>query len=152
MTALSSLRLPLLIAMGSIACGLIGTAAFPDEAARSIWDGVYTAAQAQRGATEYSAHCTECHMDTLSGDGAEVPPLSGKPFTNNWDGLDLTELYDRIHDTMPQSNPGTLSAQQVVDLMAYILSGNNIPAGTKELPVDTASLKAIHFDAKRPSH
>ncbi len=146
-----------LIAIASIACGIIsavlGTpASRAQDASRSIWDGVYTAGQAQRGATEYTSHCVVCHMDNLAGDGAGIPALTGKMFLLDWDGLSLTALFDRIHTTMPQSNPGSLNAQQVADLMAYLMSQNRIPAGAMELPGDAPSLDAIHFDAKRPNH
>lgn len=143
--------------MAALACGIFvaavgATASSAQDASRSIWDGVYTAAQAQRGATEYTSHCVVCHMDNLAGDGADVPPLTGKMFLLDWDGLSLTALFDRIHTTMPQSSPGTLSAQQVVDVMAYLMSQNRIPAGATELAVDTPSLDMIHFDAKKPNH
>jgi cytochrome c553 len=132
--------------------GLCATALRADQAARSIWDGVYTAAQAQRGAADYTNHCESCHTDSLAGDGADIPALAGQAFMNNWDGLALSELFDRIHTSMPQNDPGSLSAQEVADLMAYLLSANKIPAGAVELPVDAPSLQTIQFDAKRPKH
>ena len=33
----------------------------------SVWDGVYTAAQAQRGAPLYEKDCAECHGADLTG-------------------------------------------------------------------------------------
>jgi cytochrome c553 len=123
-----------------------------DEAPQSVWEGVYTAAQAQRGAAAYASECVSCHMEDLAGDGGAIPPLAGQNFQNNWDKLALAELFDRIHSTMPQSNPGSLSSQQVADLIAFILSANKIPAGAKELTDDSSSLKSIQFDAKAPKH
>jgi quinoprotein glucose dehydrogenase len=139
--------------MALIACAVLGATALRAQGtSRSIWDGVYTAAQAQRGADNYAGQCVSCHMDTLAGDGADVPPLAGATFLNMWDGLALSELFDRIHTSMPQSNPGSLSAPEVADLMAYLLSANRIPAGTTELPSDSTGLQNIQFDAKRPKH
>jgi S-disulfanyl-L-cysteine oxidoreductase SoxD len=135
-----------------ICCGISASTVRADEASKSIWDGVYTVGQAQRGAAAYASHCVSCHMESLEGDGADTPALSGKTFLNTWDGLSLAELFDRIQTSMPQSNPGILSAQEVADLMAYLLSANQIPAGTKELPNDPPSLQSIQFDAKRPKH
>jgi cytochrome c len=133
------------------ACALLGAGAlWAGEALKSVWDGAYTAEQAQRGATEYTNHCVECHQADLAGDGQEIPGLAGPSFLNNWDGLALAALFDRIHDTMPQSNPGSLSAQQATDLTAYLLSANKMPAGAKELPADQNSLKGIRFEAKKP--
>src|SRR5688572_30453816 len=33
----------------------------------TVWQGVYTEAQATRGQSEYTAHCANCHRDDLSG-------------------------------------------------------------------------------------
>ena len=137
-----------LAATGCIAAGALRA----QEAGHSIWDGVYTAAQAQRGAAEYTDRCATCHGETLAGNGNDAPALTGKMFLNDWDGLTLTALFDRIHTTMPQSNPGTLSGQVAADLTAYLLSVNQLPAGPKELTDDAQSLENIHFDAKKPSH
>jgi mono/diheme cytochrome c family protein len=150
-TVRSRFLLPLLAAIGLIACAVLAaTAPRAQDPPHSIWDGVYTAAQAQRGAAQYTSQCLNCHMDSLAGNGADIPPLAGKMFLMNWDGLGLDALFDRIHTTMPQSDPGSLSPQQVVDLMAYLLSANSIPAGAQELTTDTTRLQGIQFDAKRP--
>src|ERR1039458_10596307 len=34
---------------------------------RSVWDGVYTKEQAQRGQTVYGRDCARCHSDNLGG-------------------------------------------------------------------------------------
>ncbi len=145
--------LPLAAAIGLLAISAIAARALrAQEAGHSIWDGVFTAEQAQRGATEYASRCATCHGETLAGNGTDAPALTGKMFLNDWDGLSLTALFDRIHTTMPQSNPGTLSGQVAADLTAYVLSVNQLPAGAKELTDDAQSLESIHFDAKKPSH
>jgi cytochrome c553 len=141
-----------LAAIGLVACGLSAAARWAEAASLSIWDGVYTATQAERGATDYASHCVECHGESLTGNGGEVPPLSGKPFLYKWDGLALQVLFDRIHMTMPQNNPGTLSGQEAADLTAYLLSFNQIPAGAAELSDAAQGLENIQIDAKRPSH
>ena len=45
----------------------IAMAALSQETSRSIWDGVYTEAQAKRGAAIYSAECAGCHGLDLTG-------------------------------------------------------------------------------------
>ncbi len=50
------------------------------QASRSVWDGVYTDAQAKRGEALFAENCVTCHGPALEGDG-EAPPLSGgEPF------------------------------------------------------------------------
>ena len=140
-------------ALGSLAaCGMLCGAVRAQEPSHSVWDGVYTAQQAERGAADYSSHCVACHGENLVGNVADVPALSGKTFLYNWDSLALQALFDRIHTTMPMSNPGSLSAQEALELTAYILSVNRIPAGTSALSSDAQTLQNIRFDAKRPNH
>jgi S-disulfanyl-L-cysteine oxidoreductase SoxD len=141
------LRVVPLAALGLIAAGAL----WAEAASHSVWEGVYSTAQAQRGATLYTSVCTECHQQDLAGNGADVPPLAGTAFMNDWDGLAVAALVDRIHTTMPQSNPGSLSVQQATDLTAFLLSSNHIPAGSNELPADPQAQQNIQFQAKRPS-
>lgn len=142
------LRLAPLAAIGLIAAGAL----WADAASHSIWDGVYTTAQAQRGAMLYTNLCTECHQQDLAGNGADAPALAGNAFMNDWDGLAVAALVDRIHTTMPQSNPGSLSVAQATDLTAFLLSANQIPAGSNELSADPQAQQNIQFQAKKPSH
>src|SRR5437879_7706810 len=69
---------------------------------RSVWDGVYTEEQAKRGEEVYQKECAACHGDMLTG-GESAPPLTGGAFQANWNGLSLSDLFDRIRKTMPQS-------------------------------------------------
>jgi cytochrome c553 len=146
------LRLLVLAATCLVICAITATALRAQEGSHSIWDGVYTDAQAKRGAAGYAEHCAQCHGDSLSGNGADIPALAGSSFLYNWDGLGLDALFDRIHTTMPQSNPGSLSVNEVADITAYLLSANQLPSGSTELPADTQSLQKIQFVAKKPAH
>jgi mono/diheme cytochrome c family protein len=115
----------------------------------SIWDGVYTDAQAARGAAGFSAHCANCHGTDLGGTG-EAPALSGAKFLSDFDGLSLSDVFDRIRTTMPQDNPGSLTRDEAADILAYLLKANALPAGAKELDRRSEYLKAIGFSAARP--
>lgn len=113
----------------------------------SIWDGVFTAEQAARGERGYTA-CTQCHGRTLNGaaddpDRKSTPPLARAKFLRNWDGRTLATLFEYTKATMPQQNPGSLSEQEYVDVIAYMLSVSKAPAGDAELPPDPAALGRI---------
>ncbi len=143
---------PILIAMVAVAALLTG---YPrlraQDRARSVWDGVYTEAQAKRGLPLYNEHCLDCHGDDLEGD-AETPPLRGGAFLTNWDGQKLGDLYTRIHRDMPlNSEAGKLSSAVVADLVAYILSINRFPPGSAELPHAVEVLNEIRFEARNPA-
>lgn len=119
--------------------------------ARTAKDGVYSAAQAKRGETIYQKQCLGCHGATLA--GGDGPPLAGQSFLDVWDRLPLSDLFDKIQNTMPNDAPQTLSRPQVADLVAFMLQANTFPAGRAELDAGDAVLRQISFGsaATRPS-
>ena len=122
-----------------LSCGVV-------EARSSIWDGVYTDAQADRGHTAYMQNCSRCHGATLMGT-FEIPPLVGRimPY---YSGSSLNALFDYVSTSMPLDHPGSLSPAVNADIVAYILKTNDVPSGAKELTA--AGVKAIQFDAAKP--
>jgi mono/diheme cytochrome c family protein len=113
--------------------------------AQSVRQGVYTAAQANRGQAVYKERCASCHGDSLG--GRLGPPLTGDDFLAAWDKEPLSELFGKIKNTMPQDAPGKLTSQQTADLLAYILQAGKFPAGNAELRADEAVLKLITWPA-----
>jgi len=113
----------------------------------SIWDGVYTDAQAEHGRTLYMQNCGRCHGADLSGT-FEIPPLVGR-FMPYWSGSTLDTLFDYVSTAMPLGNPGSLSAAANTDIVAFILKSNDIPSGAKEL--SSGQMKTINFDSAKPS-
>src|SRR6267154_2825021 len=118
-------------------CAVSATAAQAQTPA-STWDGVYTDAQAVRGGAKY-AQCAMCHGADLAGNG-EAPPLTGR-FIPDWAGTTLADLSDKIQTTMPLYAPGTLSAADTTDLIAFLLKANNFPTGSNELASNIDVLK-----------
>ena len=117
---------------------------------RTVWEGVYTTAQAATGKTAYEAMCLTCQGAELN--GAEMaPPLAGGVFMGNWGGQSVGDLATRIHTTMPASDPGSLSNQETADITAYILSFNQFPAGTVALPADPQLQTQITIAAEKPA-
>src|SRR3989442_11542875 len=61
----------------------------------SVWDGVYTVAQAERGRIVYERHCNSCHGDDLAARGSS--PLAGA-----WVLLYLASpTVERLFSTIP---------------------------------------------------
>ena len=54
-----------LAAVGTLYSGLRAQDA--PSGSRSVWDGVYTQEQAERGHSLYNRHCASCHGDELAG-------------------------------------------------------------------------------------
>ena len=120
------------------------------QSSRSVWDGVYTAEQAKRGAALYAEQCASCHGLTLNG-GEMAPPLTGGEFMSNWNGLTVGDLFGRIRTTMPADSPGKLNRDKTADILAEILSANQFPAGSAELPRQSEVLKEIQISAEKPA-
>ena len=116
--------------------------------ARTVWSGVFTADQAAQGKTVFEAKCVTCHGAELSG-GEMAPALAGSMFTSNWSGQSLGDLFTRIHTTMPANDPGSLNNAETAQVLAYILSFNQLPAGTTPLPTDEAALGQIAITDKK---
>jgi mono/diheme cytochrome c family protein len=150
-------------AVAAIALAAIGTSHFRVRAqpslpsaqeqapsrSRTVWDGVFSQKQADRGEPLYGDHCADCHGDRLEGDD-ESSQLAGSEFLANWNGLTLGDLFERIHKTMPINKPGTVARDVDVDILAYILSENHFPAGQAELSHDTPTLMQIRIEAMKP--
>jgi S-disulfanyl-L-cysteine oxidoreductase SoxD len=115
---------------------------------KSIWDGIYTEAQATRGKALYASECSSCHGAELTG-GEMAPGLAGGEFISGWDGLTVGDLFERIRISMPQNSPGSLSGQQNADILAFVFSVNKFPTGTAELAKEAGILKQIKFEAKK---
>ena len=111
----------------------------------SVWEGVFTEAQAERGQTVYPGSCGLCHGRRLNGapddpDMVSTPPLARAKFLRDWEGRSLATLFEYTRATMPESNPGSLTDQEYVDVIAYMLSVSGMPAGDDELRPDPPSL------------
>ena len=113
---------------------------------RSTLTGVYSEQQAARGQDVYAGMCKSCHTAATH---------TGAAFEKSWEGHPLSELFGFISTRMPKNEPGSLAPEEYVDVLAYLLKLNQMPAGAAELPPDTVVLGAIrietHGAAKPPS-
>ena len=113
------------------------------QAKKSVKEGVYTAEQAKRGETMYKENCAACHGEDLAGSGP-MPALAGNDFVANW--KTVGDLFEKTHSSMPASAPGSLSEQQTSDIIAFMLSKSNFPAGTTELAAKQDALMQIKIE------
>jgi mono/diheme cytochrome c family protein len=126
----------------------VGTGAAQAQSTRSIWDGVYTEAQAQHGEALYRQNCAYCHGQNLAGT-FEIAPLMGR-FMPYWSGTTLDVLMDYVNTAMPLGRLGAVSRADDADIIAYILKMNGLPAGGSALGADATALKAVTFDPAKP--
>jgi mono/diheme cytochrome c family protein len=116
------------------------------ELATTVADGVYTEAQASRGAAAYEFACAGCHRADLSGNSG--PALKAQRFAQVYAGKDLKTLYSKITDTMPRNAPGSLTADVYLDVVAHVLKENGFKPGARELTA--AALESIRVVPGQP--
>lgn len=120
----------------------------------SVWDGVFTAQQANAGAKLFVEHCVACHSSKpgeMSGHGP-APAVIGADFAFRWQDASVAELYESIRQTMPEGAPNSLSVAQYGALTAYVLQLNGYPAGDKNLDAsqDYQRLDSTWIESKAP--
>jgi mono/diheme cytochrome c family protein len=109
---------------------------------KTIWDGVFTEAQAVRGKTAYAQSCAACHKEDLLGDNT-APPLAGTEFAARWTGSTVDDVAQTIKRSMPQDAPDSLPPRVYVDIVSYLLQVNGGSPGAAELPIERAALAQI---------
>jgi mono/diheme cytochrome c family protein len=116
---------------------------------KTVWDKVYSEDQAEKGKVEYETHCAVCHQNDLTGraSGGEGAELVGNTFARKWEFQNLNQLFSEIKKRMPRDNPGTLSDEAYLNIVAYMLQVNKFPAGDP-LALNAASLGGILFTTK----
>lgn len=129
-------KLVTLAVLGAAALGLAaGWTLTAQTAGRTVRDGVFSPAQAERGARVFQTICTNCHEITeFTGAGAYLEDVEGKP---------LWETFEFVSSEMPEDDPGSLSLEEYSAVLAYIFSVYGLPSGDAELAVDQESLEAI---------
>ena len=101
---------------------------------KTVLDGVYSNAQAERGRELYTTHCSVCHGNAL--EGVSAPPLKGNRFIERWREGALDPLYDFIRKTMPfgrRADTKSIPDTEYLDILTYVLKVNGYQAGESEL-------------------
>ena len=137
------LSMAILAALGG---ALRNVPARAQESAKTVADGVYTDAQAARGAAVYDASCSGCHRADLG--GATGPSLREQRFAREFAGKDLKTLFTKTATTMPRNAQASLGDNVYLDIVAHLLKENGFPAGSRELTAD--ALDGIRVVPGRP--
>ena len=119
-------------ALAALVCASAGAflvSAQSSPARRTVWDGVYTDAQADRGMTAYNQSCAGCHVLAAQGKA----PLVGDPFWKSFSQKTVGELLGFVATYMPNGRAGSLSQDAYQDIVALMLKSNGFPAGNTEL-------------------
>jgi mono/diheme cytochrome c family protein len=112
---------------------------------RTVWDGVYTEAQAARGVTPFGQSCAGCHALAAQGKA----PLAGDAFWKSFAQKSVGDLLEFVSANMPNGSPGSLSEYTYRDIVALMLKSNGFPAGTTELQRDAvANVQIVQKDGR----
>jgi mono/diheme cytochrome c family protein len=126
-----------------LVCAAAGALAAGAVLAQSGGPAIYTADQATQGAGVYQAQCAACHGNAM--EGVAGPALKGTQFKAmaQAQGLNAQSLLLVVSQSMPQSDPGSLTPEQYNQVVAYILQQNGYPAGSTPLTPTAANLKDL---------
>jgi mono/diheme cytochrome c family protein len=138
--------------VGSVLLLAAASRVFPAQAppptGTSVWDGVYTQAQAMRGKALGDKYCAGCHGIDLNS-GEPGPWMYGSDFALRYDKHTMADLVRRLN-TMPPDEPGRYGPEAMADFAAFVLWNNDFPVGPRVLPTDTAALARIQITVKKP--
>jgi mono/diheme cytochrome c family protein len=133
----------MLRAVGALFLGSLVTVVVSAQTAKpvgpTVWDGVFTDAQADRAAGMFSQSCERCH--TLAAQGTR--PLSGEKFWEGYTQKTVGDLLTFVKTNMPNGQGGSLPATTYNDLVALILKSNGFPSGKSELTPETVTAVQI---------
>jgi len=122
------------VAVAGCASGPGGTAA--GAAPVATVEAYYTIEQAARGQRTFTTICAVCHGRN---------EFTGPIFQVTWMADPVGAIYDHISTKMPQNRPGSLTPQEYVDVIAYMLQLNRRPAGERELPTAPEMLARMRW-------
>ena len=109
-------------------------ASAPATTTAAAGEATFSEEQADRGRDIFRAACTECHYSS---------EFSDSQFKFKWSRRSAGNLYQLIQTSMPETAPGSLSPEETVDIVSYILRMNGFEPGAGELAADRAVLDAI---------
>jgi cytochrome c len=125
---------------------LLAVVAVRAQSPTSVKDGVYTAAQADRGEKVFKETCAGCHALEPKGkvtSDSPGPDLAGDEFLLRESGRPAWVIARLIRDTMPNDASMEMTEPVALDLTAYILKVNKFPDGKSELTADTAKTAIV---------
>src|SRR5687768_212593 len=126
-----------LVALAALA-GVSSMRAGAQSAEPRIWQGVYSEAQAARGKEVFTANCVRCHAQDLA--GVTGPALKGDRFHQTFGSEPIDRLFIKVRDTMPPNYGDTITDQNKLDAITYILQYNGFPSGPNDLKLASEDL------------
>jgi len=105
--------------------------------------GIFTASQAEVGEQTFDEVCSACHSDR---------EFQGSEFMFSWGRRSARDFYRVVARTMPDDAPASLTTEQYVNILAYVLQMNDFPVGSMELTADEDMLSQHRLSAHAPEN
>lgn len=109
----------------------------------------FLAAQAAAGSKLFETKCAACHGANL--EGGAGPALSGATLATLSKNTKLTigDMFTFLSQQMPLNEPASLTHDQYVSIMAFILHFNGYKAGSKPLTYESATNSTSVIQSKK---
>ena len=127
---------------------LMGTACGAWASGQPAEPSVFTAEQASAGKAAFQGHCASCHAGDLRGKD-DAPALKGDAFLATWQAKPVKELFDFVRTTMPPEG-GSISADDYLAIVSYVLQENGATAGPQPLTATTSTLISAVVTRPKP--
>ena len=125
----------------AIVCALVAAAALPTtlRGSASATPVTFTAAQVSAGSALFQEKCSACHGTQL--EGGAGPALSGPNFKTLSTKVkaNVSDVFTYMSTNMPMNAPASLTHDQYVKIMAFILSRNGYRSGGAAMTFGSAS-------------
>jgi polar amino acid transport system substrate-binding protein len=91
-----------------------------------------------KGQKQFAQSCAQCHGEHL--EGGVGPALTGPTFEtlSKKVGANVGDIFTYMTTNMPMNAPASLSHDQYVSIMSFILSKNGYKPGTRALTFNNA--------------
>ena len=106
----------------------------------------FTSAQAAAGEEAYQQHCALCHGADLRG-LEQAPVLRGDRFDQTWRGQSLSVFTFHLRRMPPEgaTEPGSVSHETRLDILAFLLASNGLSPGKAEMPSSMDDLHGLYI-------
>lgn len=98
----------------------------------------FTTAQVDAGRQQFGAVCGECHT---------TGEFRGTDFQFTWRRRTAWDFFRTVRSTMPENAPGSLSDDEYLAVVAYVLQLNGFEPGNSDLTATEAALDQFVLDS-----
>jgi mono/diheme cytochrome c family protein len=108
----------------------------------TVWSGVYSKTEAERGKQAYTQLCSRCHGTEMKG-GLTAPGIIGVKFFDRWHDLRLADVVAYIQAAMPREHEFYVPADSARAIVGLMLQESGVPPGREPMAADVKIQREI---------